>query len=197
MFSGIVECTGILHHIEAQASCLRLTILPSLAFDDLRIGDSVSINGACLTVTAFNQNHFEVTVVPETLRLTNLASLTTGARVNLERALPANGRFGGHYVQGHIDDMGEITDIHSEGTNAQLVRVLAPQSLMKYIVNKGFITIDGMSITIIETDSKGFTVALIPHTQHVTIASQYRAGSKVNLEVDIMSKYAEKLLGVN
>lgn len=195
MFSGIVELIGYITAIEMHNGCKNLCIQPTSPFDDLTIGDSVSINGICLTVTHFTDTHFNVTVVPETLRLTNLNHLNVNDPVNLERSLKVGSRIGGHYVQGHVDGVGEILDITNDNSNALLVKISIPERLAKYVVNKGYITLDGMSITVIEAHSNWFTVTFIPHTQDVTVTNRYIVGSKINIEVDILGKYVEKLTG--
>jgi riboflavin synthase len=195
MFSGIVETIGKILKLSIQDGCKHFVISPEVEFNDLTVGDSVSVNGVCLTVTSFTANSFNVTAVPETLRLTNLDQLVEGGTVNLERAMKLNARIGGHYVQGHVDGMGEIIDIQQDNSNALLVKISIPSSFAKYMVNKGYIAIDGMSITIINAESNWFTVTFIPHTQEITVVNQYKNGTKVNLEVDMMSKHLEKLLG--
>ena len=195
MFSGIVETVGTILKLTIQDGCKHFTISPQIEFNDLTIGDSVSVNGVCLTVTAFTANSFNLTAVPETLRLTNLDYLSEGSTVNLERAMKLNARIGGHYVQGHIDGMGEILEIEQDNSNALIVKIGIPNQFAKYMVNKGYIAIDGMSITIINATPDWFTVTLIPHTQAITVVNHYAKGTKVNLEVDMMSKHLEKLLG--
>jgi riboflavin synthase len=194
MFNGIVECTGVITHNNSSRDCLELAIQPQLAFSDLKTGDSVAVNGVCLTVTEHDAQQFRVTVVPETMRRSNLGMLETGSAVNLERSLRAGDRISGHFVQGHIDSMGEITDVRQDGGNALLVKISMPSALQKYIVAKGYIGLDGMSITVIETGDDWFTVTFIPHTRDVTIVKSYRPGMKINIEVDIMGKYIEKIL---
>jgi riboflavin synthase len=193
MFSGIVETIGIIQDIISLIDCIKLTISPQIPFQDINIGDSIAVNGVCLTVTHLTENSFSVTAVPETLALTNLGQLTKRSFVNLERSLKLSARLGGHYVQGHVDLTGEIFDLQKTDT-AWLASIRVSPHLMKYIVKKGYICIDGMSITIIDTTNDTFTVTLIPHTQEVTIVHQYQTGSKVNIEVDIIGKYVEKLL---
>jgi riboflavin synthase len=197
MFSGIVESIGVINCLEVSHDCIYMTMTPKILFDDISIGDSISVNGVCLTVTSLNQCSFDVTAVPETLRVTNLRDLSVGSLVNLERSLPAGGRIGGHYVQGHVDGLGVISDIQSEGRNVLLVKISVDRSLAKYMVNKGYVAIDGMSITIIQSAPDWFSVTLIPHTQSVSIVKDYKVGTKVNIEVDIMGKYIEKLLMVH
>jgi len=195
MFGGIVETTGIIKSILDGEGCRHFSITPAIAFNDLNIGDSVAINGVCLTVTKFQNNIFDVSAVPETLRLTNLGKLSALNEVNLERSLKSDSRIGGHYVQGHVDGLGQIMEIQQEG-QALLVKISVPAHLAKYLVNKGYITLDGMSITIIQTTPEWLTVTFIPHTQQVTIVRHYQPGAWINIEVDILGKYVEKLLQV-
>lgn len=198
MFSGIVESIGIVRQLIHAKDCMYFTIMSAASFADLKIGDSVAINGVCLTITELHDDlSFSVTAVPETLRLTNLGDLLEGDYVNLERSLRSDSRIGGHYVQGHIDDVGEIVCIDEDGEESLLVTISAPPRLTKYMVNKGYVALDGMSITLVEVDEHQFTVTFIPHTQHVTIVQNYEEGSKVNIEVDIMGKYIEKLIKVH
>lgn len=202
MFSGIVETLGIIHAILKKNDLYYLTIRPQLHFDDLRIGDSVAVNGTCLTVTAITKEangeyQFDVEVVPETLRLTNLVDCKKESEVNLERSLQIGARLGGHFVQGHVDGIGKIVGIQSDGELALLVTIDVPKPLMPYIISKGFITLDGMSLTIVSLTEQTMTVTLIPHTQKVTVAKHYQVGSKINIEVDMMSKYIEKFLEKN
>lgn len=193
MFSGIVETIGKVKSL--HTSDVREFIFShNEIFSDLKIGDSVAVNGVCLTVTHFTESDFAVTAVPETLRLTNLGLLAVDSVVNLERSLSYNGRIGGHCVQGHVDGVGEILEINKDGNEALIVKISVPAALMKYIVNKGYVTLDGMSITVITATENHLTVTFIPHTQQVTIVQQYKVGSKVNIEVDILGKYVEKLL---
>lgn len=195
MFSGIVETIGTISYLQLLRDCLLLTITPHIPFDDIKIGDSIAVNGTCLTVTHLDHHGFSVTVVPETLALTNLAQLKVGNIVNLERSLKVNSRMGGHYVQGHIDGMGKILNLTKiSGQDAWLAKISLPEKLTQYVVNKGYITLDGMSITVIEAQSDWFTVTFIPHTQKITITEQYQVGSAINIEVDILGKYVEKLL---
>lgn len=195
MFSGIVETIGIIVNIDLIDGCKQFTIAPEKRFLDLNIGDSVSVNGICLTITEFDDASFKITAVPETLRLTNLNQLSVGSTVNLERSLKMNDRIGGHYIQGHVDATGKILEIKNDDSNALLVKISIPESLTKYIINKGYIGLDGMSITVIEAESNWFTVTFIPHTQAVTVVNQYKLNTLINIEVDIMAKYIEKILG--
>jgi riboflavin synthase len=196
MFSGIVEAMGTIVSVTESLGCRTFFIEPSTAFSDLIIGESISINGVCLTVTHFSDSTFSVTAVPETLRLTNLVDLIVGSQVNLERALLASTRMGGHYVQGHVDTVGTITQIAID-QGANIIQIQISDTLTKYIVKKGYITVDGMSLTVVECDNHSFSFTLIPHTKSVTIANNYRVGTKVNIELDIMAKYVEKILGAH
>ena len=194
MFGGIVESIGIIQDIVTINDCMQITVAPTKVFDDLSLGESISINGVCLSVTNLLNNTFDVQIVPETLRLTNLEKLSIGSHVNLERSLKLSSRIGGHYVQGHVDATAEILEMTVDGQSALLVKFSLPENLAKYVVNKGYITIDGMSITVIEASTHWFTVTFIPITQQETIVSQYQPGARVNIEVDILGKYVEKLL---
>ena len=197
MFSGIVETIGKIIHINTKNGCSYFTVAPKDRFNDLVIGASVAVNGVCLTVTDFTDTTFNVTVVPETLRLTNLALLSLHDQVNLERALTLNSRIGGHYVQGHVDGSGRILEMHKDNSEAWIIKISIPETLAKYVIAKGYITLDGMSITVIESASDWFTVTLIPHTQQVTTTHHYRIDSMINVEVDMMGKYIEKCLGAH
>lgn len=197
MFNGLVETIGTVNAILPSADCIELLIAPHDTFYDLHIGDSIAVNGICLTITSFDAASFTVVVVPETLRKTNLYNLAIGQQVNLERALKVGDRVGGHYVQGHIDFAGEIQSIDTDGASALLVKIGNPLEYAKYIVNKGYIALDGMSITVIESTPSYFLVTFIPHTQQSTIIHQYKVGTKINVEVDMMGKYVEKLIGVS
>lgn len=189
MFTGIVEEVGQV--VEARGDGLRVAARQVL--EDARLGDSICINGVCLTVTSLDEGSFTVDTVPETLRRTNLGDLTPGAPVNLERALPAGGRMGGHFVQGHVEGVGVIASIEPE-QEAWLIRIDAEPELMRYVVEKGFIAIDGMSLTIVSRDDTGFLITIIPYTQEHTNLRARRPGDRVNLETDILAKYVEQLL---
>lgn len=195
MFNGIVETVGTITQIQKMDECIHFTIITPKTLTDLFVGESVAVNGVCLTVTQFSENTFNVTAVPHTLRVTNLGTLEVGSLVNIESSMKVTSRMGGHYVQGHVDEVGEIIDIKTDGNAALLIKINIPVNLAKYIVNKGFIALDGMSITVIKTGPDWITITLIPHTQEVTIAKHYKKGTKINIEVDILSKYVEKLLG--
>ena len=188
MFTGIVEEVGSVR----AAGDGKLVVGASEVLSDVKVGDSISVNGACLTVTTHDESAFSVDVVPETLRRTNLGELEAGSPVNLERSMPADGRFGGHMVQGHIDGTATIRSIDSEG-EAQMVVFDAPAVVMRYVVEKGFIAVDGASLTIVNCDNFSFSVTIIPHTRENTVFKSKKVGDSVNLEVDIMAKYVERL----
>ncbi len=194
MFTGIVETLGTVKNISSNGGCRRFRIKPDADFTDLAIGDSISVNGICLTVEQLEQDEFYVTSVPETLRLTNLFTLAEDTIVNLERGMLSGTRIGGHYVQGHVDGVGEIIDLQHDGDAALLLKIGLPKNLANYIIKKGFIALDGMSITIVDVGQQWCSVTLIPHTIANTIAKKYYVGSLVNMEVDMIAKYIEKFL---
>lgn len=193
MFTGIVEEMGTVLSIKNGNKSSRLTISGDVIFADMHIGDSIAVNGVCLTVTDKTEGVFTADVMAETLRRSSLGLLRNGSRVNLERAMAADGRFGGHIVSGHIDGTGEIESFVRED-NAVWVTIKTPVKLLKYIIEKGSIAIDGVSLTVAYVDDRVFKVSLIPHTAaHTTLLSK-KAGDVVNLENDIVGKYIEKLL---
>ena len=189
MFTGIVEEIGRVQSVSSGGLVIRV----SRELADLRVSDSINVNGACLTVTSRDEDSFSVDVVPETLRRTNLGALRSGDPVDLERSLAVDGRFGGHVVQGHVDATGAIESVAQEG-EALLLRFRAPPSIMRYVVEKGFIAVDGVSLTVVDCDDRSFSVTVIPFTRDNTILGSKAAGDAVNLEADIMAKYVERLL---
>lgn len=193
MFTGIVEELGKVVSIKNGEKSSVLTINGKLIFEDMHIGDSIAVNGVCLTVTSKTNDTFTADVMAETLRRSSLGSLKVGSYVNLERAMAANGRFGGHIVSGHIDGTGEIESFVRED-NAVWVTVKTPEKLLKYIIEKGSIAIDGISLTVAYVDDKCFKVSLIPHTGANTTLLDKKPGDIVNLENDVVGKYVEKLL---
>ena len=198
MFTGIVEELGRIRSIRGGGESAVLEIEGSLIFDDLKLGDSVAVNGVCLTVTSFTSHSFTADVMHETLNRSSLGSLGVGSQVNLERAMPAYGRFGGHIVSGHIvsghiDGTGTVVSIRKDA-NATWYEIEAPASLMRYIVEKGSIAIDGISLTVARVTERTFSVSIIPHTAAQTTLSQRRVGDIVNLENDIVGKYVERLM---
>lgn len=193
MFTGIVETLGEIIAIEKRNQFYVLNIRAPQLLGDLKLGDSVSTNGVCLTVTSLTSVGFTADVMGQTLRVTGLGDLVLGSKVNLERAMAANGRFGGHMVSGHIDGVGKIRKIEQE-TEAIWLTVSVERGLMKYIVDKGSIAIDGVSLTVAEVGADYFKVSLIPHTAKETTLGFKRSGNAVNLECDVIGKYIEKLL---
>ena len=194
MFTGIIEETGVVERLDNSPSGCRLYIGASVVLDGTKIGDSIAVNGVCLTVTDMTENSFAADVMPETLRRSSLGALHSGSRVNLERAMAADGRFGGHIVAGHIDGTGRISGKKPEG-NAVVVTIAADRDILRYIVEKGSIAIDGISLTVTKASGTDFSVSLIPHTAKETTLLSKRAGDIVNLENDIVGKYVERLLG--
>ncbi|HOQ49016.1 MAG TPA: riboflavin synthase [Candidatus Kapabacteria bacterium] len=194
MFTGLVEEIGKVKKIQPTGGGLRFTVEASKIFDDLRIDDSVAINGVCQTVTEINGNSFAFVAVEETLSKTTLSELKAGSAVNLERALRPIDRMGGHIVQGHVDCIGKVTRIERLST-AVLVWVQFPREFEKYVVRTGSICIDGVSLTTARVQENNCMVSIIPHTWEKTILKHYSTGTKVNLEFDIIGKYVEKILG--
>lgn len=193
MFTGIVEEVGAIKNIKRGQHSAVLTIHAKTVLEETRIGDSIAVNGICLTVTRLFPDGFSADVMHETLNRSSLAGLTAGSVVNLERAMPANGRFGGHIVAGHVDGVGHIANIRKDDT-AVWYTVLAGPEILRYVVEKGSITIDGISLTVATVEQDRFSVSVIPHTARVTILGEKGPGDTVNLETDIIGKYVEKLL---
>lgn len=193
MFTGIIEEVGKVSKIHKQGEFAVLTITGKRIFDDMKLGDSIAVNGVCLTVTEFGSNHFSADVMSETLKRTSLGDLQPNSPVNLERAMAANGRFGGHIVSGHIDGTGEISEI-TPAHNSTWYRIKTSPKLLRYIIEKGSITIDGISLTVVDVDQESFRVSIIPHTLAETNLGTKKIGSIVNLENDIIGKYVEQLL---
>lgn len=193
MFTGIIEEIGKVINIKKSSESCRLQISASKVLENTAVGDSIAVNGVCLTVTDMTGYSFSADVMAETVRRTALAELKSESRVNLERAMAADGRFGGHIVSGHIDGTGIIENFKNED-NAIWITVSADSSVLKYIVEKGSVAIDGVSLTVAAVTDKFFRVSLIPHTQSETTLVYKKTGNKVNLECDIIGKYVEKLL---
>lgn len=195
MFTGIIEEIGIIKKIDNGTTSARLTIQANEILKDVVLGDSIALNGVCLTVCSFQSHSFEADVMNETLKRTALGSLTNGSKVNLERAMSANGRFGGHIVSGHIDGTGKIESFTKDGI-AAIVSISASEKIMHYIIEKGSIAIDGTSLTVsnVYYDKNKFEVSLIPHTKENTILLTKPIGSLVNLENDVVGKYIEHFL---
>lgn len=194
MFTGIIEEVGSVAHVRMGTASCVLTVNASKVLADVHIGDSIAVNGTCLTVCEFTGNSFSADVMPETMRRTNLGKLSPGSKVNLERAMAADGRFGGHIVSGHIDGTGKVAALKRED-NAVWVTIAASTDLLKYIVEKGSIAIDGISLTVARVTMQDFSVSVIPHTGEETTLLSRKPGDTVNLECDIVAKYVEKLLG--
>ena len=194
MFTGIIEGVGTLASVDLRGGDARLGIeVGSLPFGGVQLGESVAVNGVCLTVVAFNATHFEADASNETLSLTTLGGLAPGSVVNLERAMRPTDRLGGHLVSGHVDGVGTVLGIHQDA-RAQRWRFSAPAALLKYIAKKGSICVDGVSLTVNEVDEAGFEVALIPHTVAHTAFADTGVGDAVNLEIDLVARYVERLL---
>ncbi len=189
MFTGIVEEVGKVLRIGNG----QLVLEASKVLEDVHLGDSIAVNGICLTVTEFDSGHFTADVMPETLRRTSLQDLGKGSPVNLERALTLASRLGGHMVSGHIDGVGKIVSFQEE-RNAILMKISADSRILRYIVEKGSVALDGISLTVAEVTSRDFTVSLIPHTREVTNLGSKRLGSPINIETDVIGKYVEKLM---
>ena len=194
MFTGLIAGVGRLQRIEPRGGDVRLHVaVGSLPFGNVQLGESIAVNGVCLTVIAFDASSFQADASTETLSLTTLGRLRDGAVVNLERAMRPTDRLGGHLVSGHVDGVGRVLSVH-EDARAQRWRFAAPAPLLKYIAKKGSICVDGVSLTVNEVDGEGFEVALIPHTVSHTAFSQTAVGDAVNLEIDLFARYVERML---
>jgi riboflavin synthase len=194
MFTGIIEGVGRLAARQPQGGDLRFSFATgSLPFADVQLGESIAVNGVCLTVVAFDAASFQADASTETLALTTLGALAEGAALNLERAMRPTDRLGGHLVSGHVDGLGSVLSIH-EDARAQRWRFAAPPALLRYIAKKGSICVDGVSLTVNEVDDAGFEVALIPHTVAHTAFAHTALGAAVNLEIDLVARYVERLL---
>jgi riboflavin synthase len=193
MFTGLVQDVGLIKAIRAEGESVHLELQTRLA-EDLIAGDSLAVNGVCLTVTTVGGGLAVATAIPETLARTTLGSLSAGRRVNLEPALRLGDRMGGHIVQGHVDGIGQLVAIQERGLSREIT-VEAVPDVVRYVVVKGSVAIDGISLTVAGVTEFSFVVALIPHTQAVTTLNERRVGDRVNLEVDILAKYIERLIG--
>lgn len=193
MFTGIIEEIGTIKGIKRGNRSVVLEVKAKKVLEDLKVGDSIATNGVCLTVTSFSGGSFCADVMPETMQRSNLGGLHAGDPVNLERALSLNGRLGGHIVSGHVDGMGKIVG-REKDENAIWVTIATSADLLRYIVEKGSITIDGISLTVVAVTDSGFTVSIIPHTQDETTLVKKQVGDDVNLENDVIAKYVEKLM---
>jgi riboflavin synthase len=193
MFTGIVEELGTVEAIEDQGDAIRLTIRSATVLEDAGLGDSISVNGCCLTVTEHDGVTWTADVMQETLDKTSLYGVQPGDRVNLERAVTAHTRLGGHIVQGHVDGVGTVVS-RTPSEHWEVVEISLPTALSRYLVDKGSITVDGVSLTVVEAEDESFTVSLIPETLARTTLGSRQPGDRVNLEVDVIAKYVEKLL---
>jgi riboflavin synthase len=189
VFTGIVEEVGVV----AKISDNGMTVLATKVTEDLKLGDSIAVNGTCLTAVSFDRTEFSVDLSPETVRRTSLGRLSVGGPVNLERALLASDRMGGHIVQGHVDGTGRIMSTKRDGDSTTF-RVRVPKRLNRYIVEKGFVAVDGISLTVVKRGASSFTLAVIPYTLENTNLAALSVGDRVNLEADILAKYVESLL---
>jgi riboflavin synthase len=192
MFTGIVEELGTVAAYEPHAAGARITVRCEMVLSDLTIGASIAVNGACLTATTISEDSFSADLAPETLARTNLGALQVGSKVNLERPVTPMTRLSGHIVQGHVDATGELISVEALGDGNWWIRVMVPTSLDRYMVEKGSITLDGISLTIAALDPLGVTI--IPHTFANTTLGQAKPGQKINIEVDVLAKHVEKLL---
>ena len=193
MFTGIIEEVGAVRHIRMGSTSCVITVGAEKVLTDVHIGDSIAVNGVCLTATSFTGSSFTADVMHETLDRSSLAALRPGSRVNLERAMAANGRFGGHIVAGHVDGVGTVLETKRDD-NAVWYTIAASPEVLRYVVEKGSITIDGISLTVARVGPEHFAISAIPHTVAVTVLQDRKPGDKVNLETDIIGKYVEKLL---
>ena len=193
MFTGIIEEIGTVRSVTPGKDAATLEIGASVVLEDVHLGDSIAVNGVCLTVTEFNRDSFKADLMPETLKATSLAAAKTGTPVNLERALRADGRLGGHIVSGHIDCTAKVRSKRQEG-NAIYMELAVPAEYSVYLVRKGSVALDGTSLTIFDAGKDSITVSLVPHTRASTILGSKLPGDLVNLECDILAKYAERML---
>lgn len=195
MFTGIVEELGTVRSIQRGAKSIRLTVAAQVVTADVKLGDSIAVNGVCLTVVQYARHWFTADVMPETMDKTVVSGLKSGDTVNLERALRVGDRLGGHIVSGHVDGVGMIKT-QTADDNAVIVKISAAPGVMRYVTNKGSIAVDGISLTVVDTGIDWFTVSLIPQTAAVTTLGLKQVNDPVNLEVDVIGKYVEKMLGV-
>lgn len=193
MFTGIVEEIGHIRRIKRGDLWIVLEVSAQKVLKDVKLGDSIAVNGTCLTVTSFTRDAFSVDVMPETLKKTSLASIGIGSPVNLERAMAAGDRFGGHFVSGHVDGTGKIVEKKPYG-NAIVITIEATEDVLRYIIPKGSISIDGISLTVVDTNPSSFKVSIIPHTMKETVLQHKNPGDVVNLECDMIGKYIERFI---
>ncbi len=194
MFTGIIEETGTVSEFTRQAHGATLIVSAETVLSDLAVGGSIAVNGVCLTATAIQDNAFSADLSPETLERTNLGGLKAGAKVNLERPLLPTGRLSGHFVQGHVDGVGELDSLTTVGDGNWWLQIRAPHELLRYLVYKGSIAIDGISLTVASVEDDTIGVAIIPHTYEATSLGRLEVGAKVNLECDVIAKHVERLM---
>ncbi len=193
MFTGLIEEVGKVVSVRRTARAMKLAVGARTVLSETIVGDSICVSGVCLTVIELRPDQFVVDVVPETVKRSTLQWIGAGEKVNLERAMRADGRFGGHIVAGHVDGVGTVTRMVTDDF-AQIVTITSHPSVIRYVVEKGSIAIDGVSLTVMRVEEDSFTVSIIPHTATVTLFSELRIGDRVNLEVDVIGKYVERLL---
>ncbi|GIP15192.1 riboflavin synthase subunit alpha [Paenibacillus montaniterrae] len=195
MFTGLIEEIGHISHVTSKGEAMLLTVQASKVLEEVKLGDSISVNGVCLTVTSFNSSSFTADVMPETYRRSSLSSLKKGGAVNLERAMQIGSRFGGHIVQGHVDGLATIKSSYEDSNAVVYTLQLHDREQLRYIIPKGSITIDGISLTVVDVAEEAVTVSIIPHTLAQTALQYRKPGEIVNIECDIIGKYVEHLLG--
>ncbi|MFB4168550.1 riboflavin synthase [Virgibacillus sp. JSM 102003] len=194
MFTGIIEEMGTVEKMKrVSRQSVEMTLSSTKIMEDVHVGDSISVNGICLTVTDYSSTNFQVDVMPETIKSTSLHALTEGSKVNLERSMAANGRFGGHFVSGHVDGTGKITRKQKQ-ENAIYYDIEIPEELAKYFMMKGSVAVDGISLTVFDVGQSAFTISLIPHTVEETVLGEKDEGDVVNIECDMLAKHVQNLL---
>lgn len=193
MFTGIIEEVGVIEEVRPSGESMVVKVRASKVLEDVQLGDSIAVNGVCLTVTSYSKDFFTVDVMPETMKATSLRGIGRGSKVNLERALRASDRLGGHFVSGHVDGIGTIVS-KTPSHNAVYYKISVPDELKKYMIVKGSVAVDGTSLTIFAVDDDGFTISIIPHTLKETIIGEKTVGDRVNIECDMIGKYIEHFL---
>ena len=193
MFTGLIEDIGTVRELRSCGSSVQLQVATRLPAEEIKLGDSIAVNGICLTVVQYGSGFFVADVSPETLNCSNLSNVTPGSEVNLERALQLSGRLGGHLVSGHVDGIGRVIERHDDARSVRFT-IEAPAELARYIAMKGSITVDGTSLTVNQVNGAQFELNIVPHTMQETIMGSYQAGTQVNLEVDLIARYLERLM---
>jgi len=194
MFTGLIEEIGHVQHVTSKGEAMVLTLRANQVLDQVKLGDSIAVNGVCLTVTSYNRSSFSADIMPETFRKSSLSSLKTGSTVNLERAMQLGARFGGHIVQGHVDGLAVISSVYEDANAVVYELELQDKEQLRYIIPKGSITIDGISLTVVNVVNSKVSVSIIPHTLAETALQFRKSGDLVNIECDIIGKYVEHLL---